>query len=113
MTTWITAKYPLFTKEISIHCTEDDNKRKALNLIAALVGKRFPSNNITDLLANNATNANQLPLVNLFRSAGVDKVVLAQDYADVQLSLQHDQSMCGLLQGGNSSVFNVGDNRML
>jgi hypothetical protein len=35
MTTWVKAKYPLFTKEISIHCTADDNKRKALNLIAA------------------------------------------------------------------------------
>jgi hypothetical protein len=35
MTTWVKAKYPLFNKEISIHCTADDNKRKALNLIAA------------------------------------------------------------------------------
>jgi hypothetical protein len=106
MSTWVKAKYPLFTKEISIHCTEDDNKRKALNLIAALIGKTFPGNNITALLANNATNADQLPLVDLFRSAGLDEVVLAQDYAKLQLSLQHDQSMCGLLRGGNSSVFN-------
>jgi hypothetical protein len=77
-----------------------------LNLIAALVGKTFPDNNITALLANNATNADQQPLVDLFRSAGLDKVVLAQDYAKLQLSLQHDQSLCGLLQGGNSYVFN-------
>jgi hypothetical protein len=66
MTTWVKAKYPLFNKEISIHCSADDNKRKALNLIAALVGKMFPVNIITDLLANNATNTNQLPLVDLF-----------------------------------------------
>jgi hypothetical protein len=106
MPTWIKAKYPLFTKEISIHCTEDDNKRKALNLSAALVGKTFPDDNIMDLLATYATNADQLPLVDLFRSAGLDEVVLAQDYAELQLSLQHDQSLCGLLRGGNSSVFN-------
>jgi hypothetical protein len=105
MTTWVKAKYPLFNKEISIHCTADDNKRKALTLIAALVGKTFPNSNITDLLANNATNANQLPLVDLFRSAGLNDVVLTQDYAELQLLLQHDQSLCGLLQGGNSSEF--------
>jgi hypothetical protein len=56
MTTWVKAKYPLFNKGISIHCTADDNKRKALNLIAALVGKTFPDDNIKDLQANNATN---------------------------------------------------------
>jgi hypothetical protein len=66
MSTRVEAKYPLFAKEISIHCREDDNKRKALNLNAALVGKTFPDNNIMALLANNETNANQLPLVNLF-----------------------------------------------
>jgi hypothetical protein len=97
MSTWVKANYPLFTKEISIHCMEDDNKRKALNLIAALAGKTFPGNNITALLANNAANADQLPLINLFRTAGLDKVVLAKDYAELQLSLQHNQSMCGLL----------------
>jgi hypothetical protein len=43
MTTWVKAKYPLFNKEISIHCTADDNKRKALTLIVALVGKRSPT----------------------------------------------------------------------
>jgi hypothetical protein len=106
MTTWVKAKYPLFNKEISIHCTADDNKRKALNLIAALVGKTFPDDIITDLLANNATNTDQLPLVDLFRNAGLDDVVLAQDYTELQLSLQHDQSLCGLLQGGSSSLFN-------
>jgi hypothetical protein len=42
MSTWVKAKCPLFTKEINIHCTEDNNKRKTLNLIAALVGKTFP-----------------------------------------------------------------------
>jgi hypothetical protein len=42
----------------------------------------------------------------LFRSCGLDDVVLAQDYAGFQLSLQHDQSICGLLRGGNSPVFN-------
>jgi hypothetical protein len=66
----------------------------------------FPDYNITELLANNATNADQLPLVDLFRNAGLDDVVLAQDYAELQLSLQQDQSLCGLLQGGNSSLFN-------
>jgi hypothetical protein len=66
MLTWVKAKYPLFTNEISIHCTEDDNKRKALNLITALVGKTFPDSTLTGLLAHNKTNANQLPLVNLF-----------------------------------------------
>jgi hypothetical protein len=106
MTTWVKAKYPLFNKEHSIHCTADDNKRKALTLIVALVGKTFPEDNITDLLANNATNSDQLPLVDLFRSAGLKDVVLAQDYAELQLSLQHDQSLCGLLQGGNSSLLN-------
>jgi hypothetical protein len=106
MATWVKAKYPLFNKEISIRCTADDNKRKALNLIAAVVRKTFPDDNITDLLANNATNADQLPLVDLFRNAGLDDVVLAQDYAELQLSLQHDQSLCGFLQGGNSSLFN-------
>jgi hypothetical protein len=106
MSTWVKAKYPLFTKEISIHCTEDNNKHKALNLIAALVGKTFPEDTITDLLANNETNADQLPLVDLFRSSGLADEVLTQDYAEHQLSLQHDQSICGLLGGGNSSVFN-------
>jgi hypothetical protein len=106
MSTWVKAKYPLFTKEISIHCMEDDNKRKALNLIAALVGKTFPKDTITDLLANNETNADQLPLADLFQSCRLDNVVLAQDYAGLQLLLQHDQSICGLLRGGNSSVFN-------
>jgi hypothetical protein len=109
MTTWVKAKYPLFNKEISIHCTADDNKREALNLIAALVKKKmFPNDNITNLLADNATNADQLPLVDLFQNAGLDNVVLAQDYAELQLSLQHTQSLCGLLQGGNSSLFNRG-----
>jgi hypothetical protein len=61
MTTWVKAKYPLFTKEISIHCTEDDKKRKALKLIAGLIGKTFPEGTITDLLAHNKTNADQLP----------------------------------------------------
>jgi hypothetical protein len=106
MATRVKAKYPLFTKEISIHCTADDNKRKALNLIAALAGKKFPDNIITDLLVNNATNTNQLPLIDLFRNAGLEDVVLAQDYAELMLSLQHNQSLCGLLQGGNSSLFN-------
>jgi hypothetical protein len=106
MPTWVKAKYPLFNKEISIHCTADDNNRKAFNSIAALVGKTFPDDIITDLLANNTTNTNQLPLIDLFRNAGLDDVVLAQDYAKLQLSLQHDQSLCGLLQGGNSSFFN-------
>jgi hypothetical protein len=58
-------------------CTADDNKRKALNLMAALVGKTFPDDIITDLLANSATNADQLPLIDLFRNAGLDDVVLA------------------------------------
>jgi hypothetical protein len=106
MSTWVKAKYPLFTREISIHCTEDDRKRKALKLIVALVGKTLPEDTITDLLANNETNADQLPLVDLFRSAGLNDIVLAQDYAELQLLLQHDQSICGLLRGGNSSVFN-------
>jgi hypothetical protein len=106
MSPWIKAKYPLFTKEISIHCTEDDNKRKALKLIAALIGKTFPKDTITVVLAHNKTNADQLPLVDLFRSCGLDNIVLAQDYAKLQLSLQHDQSICGLLWGGNSPVFN-------
>jgi hypothetical protein len=68
-----------------------------LNLIAALVGKTFTNDIITVQLANNATNTNQLPLVDLFRNAGLDNIVLAQDYADFQLLLQHDQSLCGLL----------------
>jgi hypothetical protein len=83
MTTWVEAKYPLFTKEISIHCTEDNNKRKALKLIAALIGKTFPDDTITDLLAHSKTNADQLPLVDLFRDCGLDDVVLAQDYAEL------------------------------
>jgi hypothetical protein len=105
MTTWVKSKYPLFTKEISIHCTEDDNKCKAWELIAALIGKTFPVSTSTHLLAHNQTNANQLPLIDLFRDCGLDNVVLAQDYAGLQLSLQHDQSICGLLQGCNSNVF--------
>jgi hypothetical protein len=105
MTTWVKAKYPLFNKEISLHCTADDNKRTALNLMAALVGKMFPNDIITDLLAINATNADQLPLIDLFRNAGLDDVVLAQDYIQLQISLQHDDSLCGLLRGGNSSLF--------
>jgi hypothetical protein len=84
MTTWVKAKYPLFTiKEFSIHCTEDDNKRKALKLIAALIGKTFPESTITDQLAHNKTNADQLPLIDLFRDCGLDDVVLAQDYAEL------------------------------
>jgi hypothetical protein len=77
MTTWVKAKYPLFNKEIGLHYTADDNKRKALNLIAALVGKTLSDNIITDLLANSATNADQLPLIDLFRNAGLDDLVLA------------------------------------
>jgi hypothetical protein len=106
MTTWVKGKYPLFTKEISIHCTEDDKKRRALNVIVALVGKTFSEDTITDLLANNATKNDHLPLVDLFRSDRLDDVVLAQDYAELQLSLQHDQSIRGLLRGSNSSMFN-------
>jgi hypothetical protein len=68
-----------------------------LNLMAALVGKSFPGNIITDLLANSATNADQLPLIDLFRNAGLDDVVLAQDYTGLQILLQHDDSLCGLL----------------
>jgi hypothetical protein len=56
-------------------------------LIAALVKKTFPDDNITDLLANNATNTDQLPLVDFFRNAGLNNIVLAQDYAKLQLSL--------------------------
>jgi hypothetical protein len=93
MSTWVKAKYPLFTKEISIHCTEDDNKRKALNLIAALVGRTFPEDTITDLMANNETNADQLPLVDLFRSSGLDNVVLAQDYTEQTTALVTAQSI--------------------
>jgi hypothetical protein len=83
MTTWVKAKYPLFNKEISLHCTADDNKRKALNLMAALVGKTFPDDIITDLLANSATNADQMPFIDLFRNAGLDNVVLVQDYIEL------------------------------
>jgi hypothetical protein len=53
MTTWVNPKYPIFTKVISIRCTEDDNKLKALKLIAALIGKMFPEGTIMDLLAHN------------------------------------------------------------
>jgi hypothetical protein len=56
MTTWVKTKYPLFNREISLHCMADDNKRTALNLMAALVGKTFPNNIITDLLTVDATN---------------------------------------------------------
>jgi hypothetical protein len=105
MTTWVEAKYPLFNKEISLHCTADDNKRKALDLIAAPVGKMFPDDIITDLLANSATNADQLPLIDLFQNAGLDDLVLAQDYIKLQISLQHNDSLCGLLRGGNGSLF--------
>jgi hypothetical protein len=105
MTTWVKARYPLFTKEINIHCTEDANKRKALELIAALIGKTFPVSTITHLLAHNQTNANQLSLIDLFRDFGLDNVVLAQDYGELQLSLKHDQTICGLLQGCNSEAF--------
>jgi hypothetical protein len=87
MTTWVKAKYPIFTKEIKIHCTEDANKRKALELIAALIGKMFPVSTITYLLELNQTNADQLSLVDLFRDCGLDNVVLAQDYSKLQLSL--------------------------
>jgi hypothetical protein len=105
MTTWVKAKYPLFNKEISLHCTADDNKRTALNLMAALVGKTFPNNIIMDLLAINATNNDQLLLIDLFRHAGLVDVVLAQDYIQLQIFLQHDSSLCGILQGGNSALF--------
>jgi hypothetical protein len=103
MTIWVKAKYPLFNKEINLHCTADHNKRKALNLMATLVGKTFPDDSITDLLANSAITTDQLPLIDLFRTAGLHNVVLAQDYIELQISLQHDNSLCGLLQGGNSS----------
>jgi hypothetical protein len=43
--------------------------------------------------------------IDLFRTAGLHNVVLAQDYIELQISLQHDTSLCGLLRGGNSSVF--------
>jgi hypothetical protein len=105
MTIWVKAKYPLLTREINIHCTEEANKRKALELIVALIGKTSPVSTITHLLALNQTNADQLPLVGLFRDCGLDNVVLAQDYAELQLSLQHDQSICGLLQGCSSDAF--------
>jgi hypothetical protein len=105
MTGWVKSKYPLFNKEISLHCTADDNKRTALNLMAALVGKTFPNNSIKVLLEVNATNTDQLPLIDLFQLAGLDEVVLAQDYCQLQLSLQHDRTICGLLQGSNSNAF--------
>jgi hypothetical protein len=105
MTTWVKAKYPIFNKEIYLHCTADQNKRRALNLMAALVGKMFPEDSITDLLTKSAANNNQLPLIDLFRTAGLHNVVLAQDYIELQLSLQHNTSLCGLLRGCNSSAF--------
>jgi hypothetical protein len=105
MTTCVKSKYSLFNREISLHCTADDNKRTALNLMAALVRKTFPDNSITDLLEVNATNTNQLPLIDLFQLARLDEVVLAQDYCQLQLSLQHDRTIRGLLQGGNSNAF--------
>jgi hypothetical protein len=104
-TSWVKAKYPLFTKKITIHCTEDDNKRKELESIAALIGKTFPGSTITDLLAHNQTNADQLPLIDLFQDYGLDNIVLAQDYIKLQLSFQPNQSICGLLQGCNSKAF--------
>jgi hypothetical protein len=73
--------------------------------MAALFGKTFPDNIITDLLKVIATNTDQLPLIDLFQLAGLDEVVLAQDYCQFQISLQHDSSICGLLQGGNSNAF--------
>jgi hypothetical protein len=42
LTTWVKEKYLLFNKEIYLHCMADQNKRRALNLMAALVGKTFP-----------------------------------------------------------------------
>jgi hypothetical protein len=105
MTGWVKSKYPLFNREISLHCTADENKRTALNLMAALVGKTFPDNSIKVLLEVNETNTDQLPLIDLFQLAGLDEVVLAQDYCQLQLSLQHDRTICGLLQGSNSNAF--------
>jgi hypothetical protein len=61
--------------------------------MAALIGKTFFDDSITDLLANSATNTNQLPLIDLFRTAGLHNVVLAQDYIELQISLQHDDSL--------------------
>jgi hypothetical protein len=79
MSTWVKAKYPLFTKEISIHCTEDDNKRKALTLITALIERMFPEDTITDLLANNKTNADQLPARSEWIPARYPKYITGTD----------------------------------
>jgi hypothetical protein len=53
MTTWVKVKYSLLTKEVDIHCSNTDNKRKALELIAALIGKTFPDSSIDRLLLLN------------------------------------------------------------